>query len=122
MEGNRVLFVVGDDLGALFETSNDAVDRIQEVLVRHEFPILARREQGRLVAHVGDVRTTESRGLFGQEIHVDGAVRFDGPEVHVKNGLPLIDIWHVHVNLSVESSSAHQSLVQRSPLGSWPPG
>ena len=112
VEGDGVLFVFCDDLGALLQPANDAVHGIQKVLVGHKLAVFPRCKQSRLVAHVGDVGTAEPWRLFRKEVDVHGVVRLDGPQVNVKNCLALIHVWHVHVNLAVKAPGAHQGLVE----------
>ncbi len=70
VKSNGVLFLGRNDFGTLFQTSNDAVHSIQEILMRDEFSTFSCRKQGCFIADVGDVRTTESGGLLGQKLHV----------------------------------------------------
>ena len=112
VEGDGVLLVFRDDFGALFQAPDDAVHRIQEVLMRDQLSVFPSRKQRRLVAHVGDVCPAEARGLLRQEVHVHAVVRFDGTQVHVKNGPTLVDVGHVHVNLTVKATGTHQRFVQ----------
>ena len=112
VECDGVLLVLRDDFGALFQTTDDAVHRIQEVLVRDELAVFSCGKEGRLVAHVGDVGAAESRRLLRQKIDVDGVVGFDGTQVYVEDGLALIDVWHVHIDLTVKTTGTHQGFVQ----------
>ena len=112
VEGNGVLLVFADDFGPLFQATNDAVHRVQKVLVGDQFPVLAGGEQGSLVAHVGNVCSAEAWGLLRKEINVHRVVRFQRAQMHLKNGLSLVHVRHVHIDLPVETSGAHQCLVQ----------
>ena len=80
--------------------------------MRDELLVFSCGEQGRFVAHVGDVGTAESWRLLRQEVDVDRVVGFDGTQVHVEDGLALIDVRHVDVDLAVKTTGTHQGLVQ----------
>ena len=112
MEGDGVLLVFADDLGFLLQTAHNAVHRIQEILVGHQLSVFAGGEQGRFVAHVGDVRPAEARRLLGQELDVHRGVRFDRAQVHLEDGLSLHHVGHVDVDLAVETPGTHQRAVQ----------
>ena len=70
------------------------------------------RIQCRFIAHIGNVRPTETRGLARKEIHIDAVVHFDGAQMHFKNGPALGQVRHVHVNLAVKAPCTHEGLVQ----------
>ena len=112
VERDSVLLVFRDDFGALFQTADDAVHRIQEVLMRDELSVFSCGEQGRFVAHIGDVGAAESWRLLRQEVDVDRVVGFEGTQVHIEDGFALIDVRHVDVDLAVKTTGTHQGLVQ----------
>ena len=63
MHSNGVTFLVGHNLGALFEAADDAVDSVVEVLLLDCNLVVACSNECRLVAHVGDVGSRETWSL-----------------------------------------------------------
>ena len=112
VEGNGAFFSVGDELVLLLEATDHTVNSIQEILLAHFASIPARGNQSRLIADVGNVCTTKTGRLSGQKIDVDAVVRLEGTQVDIKNLLSLLDVGHVHINLTVESTGPHQCAVQ----------
>ena len=112
VEGDGPLLGIGDELVLLFESPHHAVHGIEEVLLAHLVGIPSGGDQGSLIADVGDVGPAETGRLPREEIHVNRVVRLQRTQVHVENGLPLLEVRHVDVNLAVEASSPHEGAVE----------
>ena len=109
---NGPLLPFGDELVLFLQAAHDAVYGIQEILFAHLACIASCRNQGRFVANVGDVSAAETRGLTGKEVDINRVVFLQWAQVHIKNGFPLLEVRHVHINLAIESAGTHQSAVQ----------
>ena len=112
VEGNGPLLLLGDQLVLLLESADHTVHGVQEVLLAHLLGVATGSDERRLVADVGDVRSTEAGRLAGQEVHINRVVRLEGAQVHIEDGLPLLEVRHVHVNLAVETAGPHEGAVQ----------
>ena len=106
VERDVLLLLAGDDLVLLLQTTDHAVHGIQEILAVDGLLLLPGRDEGGLVADVGDVGPGETRRLLGEELHVHGGVQFQGLQVHLEDGHALLEVGHVHVDLTVEASGA----------------
>ena len=60
MQSDGASFCFRCNLGFLFQTTDDAVYRIQEVLFAYEFLSVAGSDQCSLIAYIGNIRTRES--------------------------------------------------------------
>src|SRR5688572_20354324 len=113
VESNRPFLLLSDDLIFLFQTANDPVNGIQEVLLFYLCFMMPCSDKRRLVAEVGDISTGKTRCLLGQKIDVYiFAVELQRLEVNLKDLLTLVDIRHVYVDLAVKASCTKQSAVK----------
>ena len=112
MDGDGTLFLGSHHLGLLFESADDAVYGVEEVLLAYRALIVASCDEGSLVTHVGDVGARESRRLSGQVVDVERVVGLQRFQVHLEDGLSLGQVGQVHVDLPVETSGAQQCLVE----------
>ena len=71
VKGDAVLFVCGHNLGFLFQTTDDSVNGIQEILLAYGCLLMTGCNQGRFITYIGDVCATESRCLASQNIRVN---------------------------------------------------
>ena len=118
VESNGALLLVGDEFVFLFQSTHNPIYGIQKVLLAHLARISSRGNQGCFIANVGDVSSAETRSLTGQKVYINAVVGFQRPQVHVKNGLPFLEVRHVHINLTVKTTSTHEGAVQNvSPVG-----
>ena len=101
-----------DDLASLFQPTDDPVDGIHEVLFLDNLLVFPGGDQGRFIAHVGDVGTGKAGSLTGQEIDIHLRIQFQRLQVNLENGLPLPQVWEFNVDLAVEPASPHQGAVQ----------
>ena len=63
VKGNRPLLLGSHHLGLLFQSADNTVNGIQEILLAHRFRITTSGNQGRLVTHIGDIGSRETRRL-----------------------------------------------------------
>ena len=112
VEGDDFLLVGGDDLVFLFQSADDAVDGVEEVLLVDEFLVLAGGHQRGFVAHVGDVGARETWGLLGEELAVDVVAELQPSHVHLENLFTAHDVGQLNVNLAVETAGTEQGLVE----------
>ena len=112
VQGNGLLFGSRHHLGLLFQTSDDTVHCRQEILTADMRLVVARSNQCRLVTYIGYVRTTETRRLAGQEIHIKRIVCLDGTQMHLEDFLTLVQVGKVNIYLTVKTSCTQQCLVQ----------
>ncbi len=109
---HRAFLLVGHYLVLAFQTAYDTVHRVHKVLFAHFLVAVARSNQCRLVAHVGNVRTRETRGLLGKEVHVHGVVQFQRLQMHLEYLFALLQIRQFHMYLPVETPCTQQGGVQ----------
>ena len=112
MIGDYALFFVGDDFVLAFQTADDSVDGGEEILFRNEFLVVAGSDKSRFVANIGDIGTREPGGLARQERTVELRVELQRPQMDIENLLALLDIGQTDLDLAVETSGAHQRLVE----------
>ena len=96
----------------LLQSADDAVHGIEEILFLHTALAVARGDEGRLVAHVGDVGARETRSLPCQHLHVHVVRLLHGSQMHLEDSLAFVEVGQVHAYLPVEASGAQQSLVE----------
>ena len=89
------------DLAAALQTSNDAVNGVEEVLTVHCLLVLAGGYQRGLVADVGYVGSGEAGGLLGQELHVEVRHELDLAQVYLEYLQALVLLGQVHMYLTV---------------------
>ena len=70
MDRDGAFFLIGHDARFLFQTADDTIHRIEEILLRHRLTVVACGDESGLVADVGDVGTREARRLSGEEVNV----------------------------------------------------
>ena len=118
VDGDGTALLLGDDLGAFFQSADDAVDGIHEVLTLHGLFLATGCDEGGLVADVGDVGTREARRLLGKKLAVNVTLsifiitQFQPFHVDFEDSLALLDIRQLHIYLAVESSCTQQRFVQ----------
>ena len=55
VQGDGALLVCGEEFGLLLQTTDDAVNSVEEALLIHPIFVVAGGNESGLVAHVGDV-------------------------------------------------------------------
>ena len=112
VDGDGTALLLGDDLGTFFQSADDAVDGIHEVLTLHGLFLATGCDEGGLVADVGDVGTREARRLACQEVQVNRAVGLDIAQVNLEDFLAVGELGKLDVNLAVETACPEQRLVE----------
>ena len=90
--GNGSLLLLFNDLVFLFESSNDAVNGIQKILLINDLLILSCSDQCRFVTYIGNICSGETGSLFGQKIHIHRFIDFDRFHMHLKYGSAFVEI------------------------------
>ena len=106
------LLLCREHLCLFLQSSDDTVYGIQEVLLLHGFLVVSCSDKSRLVAHVGDICTRESRCLACQLVNVKTLVNLDRLQVHHEYRTALIEVRQVNAYLAVETSCAQQRRVE----------
>ena len=70
VDGDGTLFFVGHDARFLFQTADDAIHSVEEILLRHGLAVVTSGDERGLVAHVGDVGTRETGRLSREQFDV----------------------------------------------------
>ena len=112
VEGYGALFFVGEYLGLLLQSADDAVYGSQEVLLAYRFLVMAGSDECSLIAYVGDVGTRESGCLTRQQVNVYRLVELQRLQVHTEYLLALVQVGEVYMYLSVKTSCTQQCLVE----------
>ena len=112
VNGNRAFFVLGHDFACAFESSDDSVHGVHEVLFPDFVSVVACSHERRFVADVGDVCAGEARCLSRQHFEVEVFVHFQRCAVHFEDGDAFGKFGKVHMNLTVKSSGTKQGGVQ----------
>ena len=68
--------------------------------------------QGSLVTYVGDIGTREAWGLTGKEIDIQILVEFQGFQVYLEDLFALVEVRHVNMYLTIETTGSHQGGVK----------
>ena len=92
MYGDSSFFFGGCDFGPFFETSDDAVYCVHEILFLYPLFPFAGGNEGGFVAYVGNVGTREARSLSGQQICIDRIIDFYSAKVYFKNLFPVVQV------------------------------
>ena len=71
VQGDAVTLLFGGHLVLLFQTTDDAVDGIHEVITGDELLASAGSDEGSLITYIGDVSTREAWGAACQEVNVN---------------------------------------------------
>ena len=112
MQSDGTSFCFRCNLGFLFQTTDDAVYRIQEVLLAYEFLPVAGSDQCSLIADIGNICTRESRCLTCQQVHIYTIVYFNRAQMHAKYFFTFVQVGQIHVYLTVKTSCTEQCLVE----------
>ncbi|CAI8244377.1 MAG: Uncharacterised protein [Flavobacteriia bacterium] len=110
--GDDLFFILGDEFPLLLQTAYNAVHSIEEILLADPFFVLSRCDQGRFVAYVGNVRTGESRRLFGQKINIDVGIELQWFEMHFEYLASFPQFWQIDVDQAIEASGTHQGAIE----------
>ena len=70
VDGDGAFFLIGHDARLLFQTADDTIHCIEEILLCHRLTVVACGDEGGLVADVGDVGAREARGLTSEQFDV----------------------------------------------------
>ena len=84
--GRLILVLLGEQQRLVFESHCHLVDGFAEVVHCHCFAVATSGKDSGLVAHVGNLGTTESRCLLSQFIDVDFGVNLDFAQVYLEDG------------------------------------
>ena len=85
VECNGLFFLFRNDFCPLFQSSDNPIYCIQEILVNDLFASLSGCIQSGFVAYVGNICTAKSRSLARQEVDINGVVNFDWSKVHFED-------------------------------------
>jgi hypothetical protein len=113
---DRLLLVFAEHPALPLQARNDPLDRAVKVLLGHILSSPPRRAQGRLVTHVGNVRSREARReqckLLCDLLERDLLGDDDRLEVHAEDLAPAADVGSINRDVSVESPRSHQRAVK----------
>ena len=112
MMSDRLLFCRSYYLVLSFETSDDPVDGIKEILLVDSLLVMSCSCEGSLVADIGDICSREARSMLCKEFKVEILSQFESPEVNGEDLFPLLEIRKLHMDLAVGSSCTHKSFVE----------
>ena len=105
-------FLVGHYLGAFFQSTHYAVNGVAEVLALHRLFVVARGNQGSLVAHIGYVGSREAWRLTRKQVNVNTAINLHLAQMHLKDFFTVAQFRQIHIDLTVETAGTQQSLVE----------
>src|SRR5262249_44233762 len=110
--GGALLLFVGDDHAAALHAHQHFVLGIVEVNRFHSCLVLACRQQGRLVDHIGQVGTGKTRRTASdnRQVHVVRERHLFG--VNLEDHFATLDIGTRHYDLAVEATGAQQGGVE----------
>ncbi len=94
------------------QATDNAVNSLEEVFLENDTVILSSRRQSCFIADIGYVRTGESRGMLGHKFKIEIPSQLDVLEVDFENFLPLLELRQFYMDLTVETSRPHESLIQ----------
>ena len=112
VDGNGTLFFVGHDACLLLQTADDAIHRVEKILLRHGLAVVTSGDERGLVAHVGDVGPRETGRLSREQFDVQARLELQGTQMHIENGDAFGQVGQVDVDLTVETSGTQQCLVE----------
>ena len=112
VDGDGTLFFVGHDACFLFQTADDAIHGVEEILLCHGLAVVTSGDECGLVAHVGDVGTRETGSLSREQFDVQAGLELQGTQMHIEDSDAFGQIGQVDVDLTVETSGAQQRLVE----------
>mmetsp|Transcript_58143 Transcript_58143/g.135964 ORF Transcript_58143/g.135964 Transcript_58143/m.135964 type:complete len:204 (-) Transcript_58143:1119-1730(-) len=112
--------VVGDKLPLplrhhgilLLKANGNALKRIADVILVNFCLVLPSCHNGSLVQQVGKIRTAHTRCLPGHRAQIHRRCQRLALGMDLQDGDPTLDIWWIHLNLTVESARSHKRLVQ----------
>mmetsp|Transcript_16082 Transcript_16082/g.34211 ORF Transcript_16082/g.34211 Transcript_16082/m.34211 type:complete len:428 (-) Transcript_16082:1469-2752(-) len=106
VEGDHASLARIDRQVLLLETGDHAVNRRVEALLPDDLQLAPRRDEGRLVAHVGNLGAREAgrQRRHLARVRLDVLVQFDVCQMNRKDLSPALDVWLVYDDLSVEAS------------------
>ena len=110
--GDGLTLIVGDDLGLLFQSTDNSINCIHEVLTLHSLFLASSGDERRLIAHVGDVGSREARCLPRKLVDVNTSIGLDIAQVHEEYLFAVGELRQLDINLSVKSSCAQQRLIE----------
>ena len=99
-------------LVALLQSADNTINSRHKVLALNCLLVLTRCDECRLVTDVSNICSRESRCLASQELAIDIVVQLDVAHVYCEDLLTLVHVWQTDINLTVETSSTHQCLIQ----------
>src|SRR5271156_2644041 len=112
MISDDLLFIRGDDLVLLLETTDDPVHGVLEVFHLYHFFSLTGGDEGRLVADIGDVRAGKTGCLLGQLMDIQLAGDLYRFEVYFEDGFTSFEIGLVDRDLPVKAAGAQKRGVE----------
>ena len=77
VESNALSFICRRYHRAFFQTADDTVDSVHEVLFLNELLIATGSDQCSFITHIGNVGAGESRSLTGHEFRIHALVYLD---------------------------------------------
>ena len=92
MDGDSLFLFVGGYLRTLLETAHDSVDGVDEVLSSDGMLVVARGDQGCLVADVGYVGSRETGRLACKEVYVDAVVGLDVAQMNLEDRHTVVEV------------------------------
>ena len=112
MKGNGTFLLCSEDFGLLLKTAHYTVHSRQEIFLLNFLLVVTGCNQSGLIADIGDIGTGESRGLAGQQVHIDVLAQFDVAQVYAEHLLTLVQVGQIQMYLTVKTSCTQQGLVQ----------
>ena len=112
MQSYRTLFIICHDLGFLFQSTNNPIYSIMEILLTYRLLIVTGSNKSRLIANISNVCSTKSRSLTGQEVHIHCIIQFYRTQMNSKDFLTFVQIRQIYMYLTIEASGTQQSLIQ----------
>ena len=112
VDGDGALLGLCHHLGLLLQTADDSIHSVEEVLLLHCLTVMACCYQRSLITYIGDIRTRESWGLTGEEIDIHTVVGLHGLQMHLKHLLALVQVWQIHMDLTIKTTCTQQGGVE----------
>jgi len=106
------LVLFGEAAAAALGARHHALHGLLQVARLHPGVALARRQQGRLVHHVGQVRAGHAGGGAGHPLEVRIRRQRLAPGVDAQDGQAAVEVGRVEQHLAVEAPGAQQRSVQ----------
>ena len=98
--------------GAFLRPGDDAVNGFVQLAFTDVFQPVARRQQGRFVQHIGQIRAGESGSALSQGLQVNIGVQRLVFGVYCQDGFAPLQVRRLYSNLAIKTSWPQQGRVQ----------